>query len=131
MTIRQALLIFLAILTLAGCDTRRSAAEAGLRDAGPERLRADCARMYKDLFASRAPEYTALKQSLWPKSIVQFKPLHVGAFADGIAVALEDSGEAEAGIYIVPLGMDHIPTPTDHAKFIPMSEGIFWYSFTR
>jgi hypothetical protein len=92
-------------------------------------LRSDAARLYKDLFASRAAEYTAVKESQWPKSFHRFRPLHVGAYVDGISITLLKDADAEAGIYIVPLHMEFVPVSTPRAAFEPLVEGVYWFSF--
>ncbi len=102
-----------------------------MQQVGTKQLRTDAARVYKDVFASSAPEFTSVRSNQWPASFQRFSPVHVGAFADGIALALTDEGELEAGLYIVPLAMDLTPADTPHATFERLDDGVFWYVFTR
>ncbi len=131
--IRGLVAIFLSFVLLAftGCGSPRSDALATLRKVGNERLRDEAAWLYKDVFAARAPAFTNVRSAQWPPSFQRFTPLHVGAFADGFALALNEKGDLESGLYVVPLHMDRTPAATAHASFERLDDGVFWYVFTR
>ena len=120
--------IILAAL-LPGCSDVQRTAEEKIALVGAPTLRNDAARLYKDVFAGRAPEFEEVREAAWPPSFRAFAPRHVGAYPDGISLALRRSRDRESGLYIVPLHMEHAPAPTARASFQRLSEGIYWYSF--
>ena len=129
----RTLLIFACVLLGSGCtaDPRRRA-EGELRGGGAERLREDAARVYKDAFAGhRKLEFVEVWYKEWPKSFQDLRPLHVGAYPDGISIALRADERGESGLYIVPKTMEHQPTIEHGAKYERIADGIFWYSFAR
>jgi hypothetical protein len=111
------------------CADPRRDAERKLGQVGVEKLRGDAARIYKDVFAGRAPAFEEVRPAVWPESFRAFAPHHVGAAPDGISLALTRSRDAESGLYIVPLQMDHTPRATPRAALEQLAEGIYWYSF--
>ena len=92
-------------------------------------LRKDAAKLYKDIFAQDRKTVFILDEPYWPRTFAELHPERISAYPDGFAVRLESKGDAESGLYIVPLGMEHDPTLTPWATFEKLSEGIFWYSF--
>jgi hypothetical protein len=129
---RVLLFIGLAAFFL-GCskDKNRRVAEERLREVGAQILREDAARIYKDVFAGRGPKFEEVRPATWPKSFRAFEPRFVGAYPDGISLALNRSREVESGLYIVPMHMEHAPAPTARASFQQLAEGIYWYSFVH
>ena len=119
----------LLLTLLTACSDARDRAETVLARGNTAQVRRDAALLYKDLFAASGPGVTTLSAKDWPASFQPFKPLRVGAYRDGIALVLESKADAEAGLYIVPEGMNHAPASTHRAKFHPLREGIFWYAF--
>lgn len=133
-------LLPLCLLVLAGCltaafvmrgATPRSQAKKVLLEVGPESLRDAAARLYKNHFASRAPDYSTVKESLWPPQFNAFKPNHVGAYRDGFALALTSDRETEAGIYVIPAYTDFQPRVTERGRYERLADGVYWYSFDR
>jgi hypothetical protein len=134
------LLLLLCLLVLAGGLTAawlmhttspRQHAEVVLRTVGPEHLRDAAAGLYKDMFASIAPDYTAMKEAMWPPQFSAFKPDHVGAYRDGFALSLVSGHGLESGIYVIPAHSDFQPRATAHARFERMADGVYWYSFDQ
>lgn len=121
----------LCLLALAGCTSPRRRAEDVLRKVGPQALRSDAAVLYKNLFASTAPDYSAVKNTEWSAAFRAFAPKQVGAYRDGIALALDVDGDTESGIYVIPAGMDVSPRAKERNRFERIADGIYWYSFTR
>jgi hypothetical protein len=116
-------------LLSAGCSDSRGRARKALQRADAEQLRTDVASYYKNLFAEHRKTIVIVGEQSWAQSFSKLHPKRVTAYPDGFAFCLESSGNEESGLYIVPLGMDHDPTPTPWASFEKLSEGIFWYSF--
>ena len=130
-TLRTLLALVWVLLLAAGCtaDPRRRA-EAALRDGGAERLRHDAARVYKDAFAGhKRVTFVEVWYKEWPVSFQELRPLHVGAYLDGISIALRADERGESGLYIVPKTMEHQPTVEHGAKYERLADGVFWYSF--
>jgi hypothetical protein len=125
------LLIFGCILLAAGCSGgARKRAERELHNGGAERLRDDAARLYKDTFAAHGkPGFVEVPYKTWPPSFQKLRPLHVGAYLDGISIALEAEEGGESGFYIVPKSMEHEPSGEHGAKYERLADGIYWYSF--
>jgi hypothetical protein len=126
-------LLILAVLVVpcaAGCaPDLKAEAQQQLSQIGAKELRIDAARIYKDVFAGRAPAFEEVRPAVWPASFQAFHPHHVGAAPDGISLSLARSREGESGLYIVPWQMERVPAATSHASFQPLAEGIYWYSF--
>ena len=129
MTAGRAILILLSALFLAGCDDVRTRAMKTVKRVKAAQLRKDVAKFYKDIFATNQKTIFTLRPEYWSLAFVELHPERITAYPDGFAFCLEKKGDAESGLYIVPLGMDHDPAPTPWASFEKLSEGIFWYSF--
>ena len=95
----------------------------------PERLRKEVALYYKDAFAQHQMTSVSMPPNYWSEAFNALQPERITAYPDGFAFCLEINGDAESGLYIVPLGMDVAPKPTPWASFEKLSEGIYWYSF--
>jgi hypothetical protein len=121
-------LIILAIL-IAGCENRRERAKQDVRRIGEARLRKEVAQFYKNLYAEHRKTFTTVAPENWTPAFNEIKPLRITAYADGFAFCLERNGDAESGLYIIPLAMEHAPAPTAWASYERLSEGIYWYSF--
>jgi hypothetical protein len=87
----------------------------------------DAARIYKQLYASPGTTYVPLKPSLWPGSFKKLKPLRVGVYPNGFALALDGVADSETGIHVVPLGLNTAPTSA-HAQYELLFEGVYWYA---
>jgi hypothetical protein len=109
--------------------SKRGAAEKRMRKVGAERLRAEAAVLYKDVFAGAAPTFLTVKQGDWPESFRAMVPLEVGAYPDGFSLTMHRKGNAESGVYVVPLHMEVSPNPGRLAHFERIADGIYWYSF--
>ena len=114
---------------ICGCADPRSRAEGTLRAVGAETLRKDAAVLYKQLFAGRGTDFIVVRASQWPASFKRFAPVRVGAYPDGLSLALNVDADSESGLYVVPLHMDHTPSGAARAKFHKLADGIYWYSF--
>ena len=123
--------LLLCLFALAGCAPPRRQAEGVLKRIGADNLREGAARLYKDFFASSAPDYTSVKSSEWPSVFSAFAPKQVGAYRDGFALALTLDGNTESGLYVIPAHMDVQPHANPRARFERIADGIYWYSFTR
>ena len=129
MTARRAFSILISTLLIAGCSDARSRALKTIGRVNGQELRKDTAKLYKDIFAQQRKTIFVLDEPYWPRTFAALHPERVSAYPDGFALRLESKGDAESGLYIVPLGMDHDPTLTPWATFEKISDGIFWYSF--
>jgi hypothetical protein len=118
--------VLCAAALLGGCSEPRDDAKARLKTVNAAELRTDAARIYKQLYASPGADYVPLKPSLWPASFKKLKPLRVGVYPNGFALAIEGSGELETGLHVVPLGLTATPT-SSHAKYEQLQEGVYWY----
>ena len=125
------LLLLACGLAVAGCADPRTRAEAALQRVGAEQVRQDAALLYKDTFAGRGTDFLVLRRSSWPPSFERFQPLRVGAYPDGFSLAIKADADTEAGLYIVPLHMEHVPTGPASAHFHRLAEGVYWYSFEK
>jgi hypothetical protein len=129
MTLLRVLLLIACALLGQGCG-RRHQAERQLRDGGTERLRHDAAMLYMSIFTSRGrPDFVEVWYRDWPASFEKLAPLHVGAYLDGISIALSTGDHSESGLFIVPESMDHRPVSSRGANYERITEGIYWYSF--
>lgn len=131
MFIRLPILLCLLALATAGCMSPRRQATAVLKTVGPAALRNEAAILYKDLFASKAPDVVSVKNTEWRASFRAFEPKKVGAYSDGFALALQIDGDIESGLYVIPAQMDVKPRPKPGTRFEQITDGIYWYTFTR
>ena len=129
MSAARAIPILVSALLSAGCTDARGRAVKTVKRVTPEQLRKDAAHYYKDVFASRRKTMVTLNPQSCSWSFSELRAARIIAYPDGFAFCLETKGDTESGLYIVPLGMEHEPTPTRWASFEKLSEGIFWYSF--
>jgi hypothetical protein len=121
--------VVICLSLVTGCaDPKQRAAELVRRN-DVTRLRRDAALLYKDLFAGHGEKFFAVRSKSWPKSFKAFSPIRVGAYRDGISLALEASSAAESGLYIIPWQMDVVPSTNRGAQFQQLAEGVYWYSF--
>ena len=125
------LLLILCACSLPGCADPRSRAEGTLHSVGAKTLRSDAAVLYKQLFAGRGAEFLVVRESQWPSSFKRFAPARVGAYPDGLTLALHVGANAEAGLYVVPLHMENAPSGAPGASYRKLAEGIYWYSFAH
>ncbi len=125
----RAFLICITALSVSACTDTRSRALATVKRVKPVSLRKDAAVFYKNIFAEHRKTNFVVSPQYWSWSFSELHPERITAYPDGFAICLESLGDAESGLYIVPLGMDHDPAPTHWASFEKLSEGIFWYSF--
>ena len=121
------ILIFAILQT--GCADSRARARSALKRVDAGQLRKDAAIFYKNIFAEHRKTIATVNQQYWSHSFKRLEPQRITAYPDGFAFCLETLGDAESGLYIVPLGMDVEPKSTPWASFERLSEGIYWYSF--
>ena len=129
MSAARAIPVLISALLFAGCTDARGRAVKTVKRVTPAELRKDAAHYYKDIFTSQRKTMVTLNSQYWSWSFSELHPSRITAYPDGFAFRLETKGDTESGLYIVPLGMEHEPTPTRWASFEKLSEGIFWYSF--
>ena len=131
MSTRLPTLLCLLALATPGCTSPRRHAIEALDRVGSDALRKDAALLYKNLFASTAPDYSAVKSTEWRPSFRSLEPKQVGAYRDGFALALMIDGDTESGLYVIPAGMDVKPRATNRNRFEQVRDGIYWYTFAR
>jgi hypothetical protein len=118
------------LCSFASCsEVQRETAQKTLRQVGTTHLRAEAARLYKELFVAPTSHYFVPKADQWPLTFRRFEPLRVRAYADGFALALADTRAGEEGLYVVPQGMDNTPRAGANARFQRIEDGIYWYWF--
>jgi len=129
--IPRLVLLLLLACALAGCGrTPRARAEDRLRKVDVAALRQQAAVLYKNMHASAGPNYIVIKQNNWPPAFVAFGPTQVGAYLDGFTLGVEQSGGREEGIYVIPAQMEVVPRSSKRAHFEPITDGIYWYTFS-
>jgi hypothetical protein len=122
----------LVLLLLGGCAERRVLAERVLHEVGPDVLREDAARLYKEWFGGSRADFSVVSKSAWPASFQRFAPKRIGAYPDGFGLALETDADTERGVFVIPLHFEGgIPRRAADVRFEPMAEGIYWYEFAR
>lgn len=122
------ILACLLAAALCGCGDSRKTAASRLAAVDVEVLRKESGRLNRDYFAVPGFEFIGLKQSLWPRSIAQLKPLRVTLYRDGAAVALGgDAGSDEWGVFVVPQGFEKAPPDTRTIRYLKLREGVFYY----
>ncbi|MEA3208438.1 MAG: hypothetical protein QOE70_1495 [Chthoniobacter sp.] len=125
----RAALFGLLTLALASCSNPRTRAEQMLRKVGAEQLRRDAAFLYKDIFAAHETDFIVIRPKNLPASFQRFEPVRAGAYQDGITITLKVRSNTEAGLYVVPMSMDSVPSSARGGQFQKLAEGIYWYSF--
>ncbi len=128
-TSARSLILALLAMCLAGCGDARSRASEVVRHHGAVALRTQADFYYKDLYAAHRQSPTTIGPEHWSDAFIEFDPIRITVYRDGIGLTLEEAGGEESGLYIVPLHMEHLPTPSAWASFEPLFEGIYWYSF--
>jgi len=118
-----------AALLLASCADPERAAARAVRRAGPAQLRADAARLSKNVFAAHGPRLHVLRPTETPASFQQLMPQSVNAYPDGFALTLRVRGRLRSGIYIMPAGLDRAPSVANGEQFTPLADGIYWFTF--
>jgi hypothetical protein len=129
MILRRAVFILPFAVLCAGCGDARSRAARTVERVTPERLRTDVTKYYKDVFAEHRQTAVTLNPAYYSWAFRQLGPQRVTAYPDGFAFCLGRNGDAESGLYVVPLGMDHQPKRTSSASFEKIEDGIYWYVF--
>ena len=122
---------FLAALLLIACDTPRSQVLAQLRKTNAAELRTDAARLHTQLLHTPDQEYIPVKSNWWTERIRKLKPLRVGLYRDGLAIALREEPGFEYGLHIIPQGVARIPTPSPYIQYEPIEDGVFAYTLQR
>lgn len=118
----------LVAAALVGCVDSTQTASKRLDVVDVEALRRESGRLNRDFFAAPGFEFIGLKQSLWPKTLAQLKPLRVTLYRDGAAVALGgDAGSDEWGLFVVPEGFEKAPPDTRTIRYSKLREGVFYY----
>ena len=129
MRISVALSFAVAVLS-GGCSDLRKEATAPITPAEAKELRLDAARLFKEFREKGGAEYIPLKPTVWPERFQKYKPLRVGIYRDGVALALEGSAPLEQGIHIVPFTLDFTPPP-GRTTYERIQDGVYWYRMSQ
>jgi hypothetical protein len=129
MQLRVCPLIAAVLALCVSACSQRGAAEEKMHKIGSDKMRAEAAMLYKNVFAGAAPTFRTVNTREWPESFRAMAPLDVGAYRDGFSLTIHRKGDAESGIYVVPKYMDVSPNPGRQARFDRISDGIYWYTF--
>ena len=113
---------------LAGCGDKKADAKSFVNGVGAALLRKESARLNRDYFAVPGVQFITLKQNVWPKSFIEVKPKRVTLYRDGAAIALGgDSGATEWGVFVVPTGLQYIPSATKTIRYDVIADGVLFY----
>src|SRR5436190_6379629 len=88
----------------------RKTAERTLERIGADRVRAEAAVFYKDMFAGVSTTFVAIKAEDCPATFRVFNPQYVIGYRDGFSLALQRGPSGESGLHIVPAQMDVLPS---------------------
>ncbi len=123
------LFLFPMLLVLGACSDPEALARGRVKASNLESLRNESGRLNRDYFAVPGPEFFTLKQTAWPKTFRELKPLRVTLYKDGAALALGgDAGTNEWGIFVVPHGLTYAPPTTRTIRYLAIGDGVFFYS---
>ncbi len=124
---RRFFLAAATIAAVAACSDTRTEAVARITPEEAKELRIDASQLYKDLQEKRlTSQYLPLKPAVWPERFKKYKPLRVGLYRDGLALALEGSTSNEQGIHVTPIAMDLEPT-RGRIEYEKIQDGVYWY----
>ena len=121
----------LAALLLAACDSPRTEVLARLRKTNAAELRTDAARLHTQLLHTPDQDYLPLKSNWWTERIRKLKPLRVGLYRDGLAIALREDPGFEYGLHIIPQSVARIPTPSSYIQYERIEDGVYCYTLQR
>jgi len=121
----------LAALLLAACDNPRTEAIARLRKANIPALRTDAARLHTQFLQTPDVDYMPLKSNLWPDNLRKLKPIRIGLYRDGLAVALREEPGFEFGLHFIPMGVARPPNPSKYVRYERLEDGVYWYTLER
>ena len=123
------LVLIPVVLVLAACSDPEAVVRSRLKAMNVDSLRSESGRLNRDFFAAPGLEFSALKQTAWPKAFREMKPLRVTLYKDGAALALGgDAGATEWGVFVVPPGLTYAPPTTRTIRYRAVGEGVFFYS---
>ena len=122
---------FLAALLLIACDSPRTEVLARLRKSNAAELRTDAARLHTQLLHTSDQDYIPLKSNWWTERIRKLKPLRVGLYRDGLAIALREEPGFEYGLHIIPQSVARIPNPSPYIQYDRIEDGIYSYTLKR
>ena len=121
----------MAMAMLAGCSDRRKDAVARITSAEARELRGVADILFNDLRKKRvASEYFPLKTAVWPEPIKKLKPLRVGLYPDGLALALEGDASNEQGIHVLANGME-FQSKRSRVRYERLQDGVYWYQIGK
>ncbi len=123
------MVLFPVVLVLAACSDPEAVVRGRLKALDVDSLRSETGRLNRDYFATPGLEFSAVKQTAWPKAFREMKPLRVTLYRDGAALALGgDAGATEWGVFVVPSGLTYAPPTTRTIRYRQVREGVFFYS---
>ena len=130
MPLRRCLPLLTALL-LTACGDPRTDTLARLQTANASALRIDVARFHTQFFQTPDQDYLPLKSNWWSESVRKLKPLRVGLYRDGLAVALREEPGCEFGLHIVPQGVARPPSPSPFVEYERIEDGVYWYTLKK
>lgn len=131
MRLLRSFLLFLAASLFTACDGPRDNATRRLAKTGVAELRTDAARLHTQYFSGPSLGYFPLRPEQWPESAKRIRPLRIGVYRDGLAIALQEEPGVEFGLHIVPGGLPEPPNPTPFTKYDRLQDGIYFYTLQR
>ncbi len=124
---RGFILVAASVLVVAGCSNPRKDAIDQITAEEAKALRIEASQLYKDVQEKRvASEYFPLKPNVWPARFKKYKPLRVGLYRDGVALAIEGDAANEQGIHVTPVAMDLAPA-RGRVHYERIQDGVYWY----
>ena len=116
-----------AAFVVAGCSDPRKETVDLITTAEAKALRIDASQLYKEIQEKRVvSEYFPLKPTVWPARFKKYKPLRVGVYRDGVALAIEGDAANEQGIHVTPIAMDLAPA-RGRVRYERIQDGVYWY----
>lgn len=127
---RVALIITCTAL-LSACSDLRKDTVGKITAEEAKDLRLDAAKLYIEYRKILGAEYIPLKPAAWPESFKKYKPLRVGMYRDGVALALDGAAPTEQGIHVVPSSMEAAPISSGRITYDRIQDGVFWYRMEK
>lgn len=122
---------FLAALLLTACDSPRTEVLARFHKTNATELRIDAARLHTQLLHTPDQDYLPLKSNWWTERIRKLKPLRVGLYRDGLAIALREEPGFEYGLHIIPQSVARTPSLSPYIQYERIADGVYSYTLQR
>lgn len=124
-------LIFTCLGLLSACSDLRKDVVGKITPKIAKDLRLEAAKLYIEYRKILGAEYIPLKPAAWPESFRKYKPLRIGMYRDGIALALEGAAPMEQGIHVVPSSMGSAPASSGRITYDRIQDGVYWYRMEK